>query len=220
MTRQKKDCLFQVPCFEDNERQACNFDPLDLVKIGVRELIGHRISATFGLPAPCSLHVFHFPFSHHLPFHKTLSSAFFVDFFYWHLTFSERPPLRVARTSSTLPKSPSRRSDTKLASGEVPPDRVEFATFQRTHTQESEAGTRRWINNTSRQIAEGFQKLQEETRTQVTDDGTASSQGASASSFKSTKRPSKQLPSVSEDELARMRAVTAKLEAELQQQKE
>ncbi|XP_061348045.1 uncharacterized protein LOC133293479 [Gastrolobium bilobum] len=129
------------------------------------------------------------------------------------------------------------------ASGEVPPDQVEFATFQRTHTQESKAGTRRWLNNTSRQIAEGFQKLQEETQTQVTDDGTASSQvdsnelfikatepfnkkgrifglGASASIMKSTKRPSRQLPSVSEDELARMREVTAKLEAKLQQQKE
>ncbi|XP_061351977.1 uncharacterized protein LOC133296948 [Gastrolobium bilobum] len=124
------------------------------------------------------------------------------------------------------------------ASGEVPPHQVEFVTFQRTHTQESEVGTRRWINNKSRQITEGFQKLQEETEAHVTNDETASSQvdsnelfikatellnkkgrifglGASASSLKSTKCPSRQLPSVSEDEIARIRAVTAKLEAEL-----
>ena len=38
-------------------------------------------------------------------------------------------------------------------SGEIPPEDVEWAAFERTHTQQSEGSERRWINTRSEQVA-------------------------------------------------------------------
>ncbi|XP_061356403.1 uncharacterized protein LOC133300833 [Gastrolobium bilobum] len=115
------------------------------------------------------------------------------------------------------------------ASGEVPPEKVDWFTFERTHSQQLEAGQRRWLSPRAEQIAENYQKLEDERSAQAATDGQSSSSysdngnmlviaaggfnkkgrvvglGGYASRLKPSKRPSTQVDSLSADGLKRMK---------------
>ncbi|KAI9117085.1 hypothetical protein K1719_012084 [Acacia pycnantha] len=57
----------------------------------------------------------------------------------------------------SIPISEHRRKI--VESGEVPEGLIEWATFERTHSRQSEGSERQWINEKALQVAETFQKL-------------------------------------------------------------
>ncbi|XP_061350190.1 uncharacterized protein LOC133295379 [Gastrolobium bilobum] len=61
------------------------------------------------------------------------------------------------------------------ASGEVLPEKVDWATFEQTHSQQPKVGQRRWLGPKVKLIAENYQKLEEEMSAQVATDGQSSS---------------------------------------------
>ncbi|KAI9128897.1 hypothetical protein K1719_000380 [Acacia pycnantha] len=54
-----------------------------------------------------------------------------------------------------------------VESGEVPEGSIEWATFERTHSRQSEGSERQWINQKALQVAETFQKLSQERGSQL-----------------------------------------------------